>query len=276
VQDSNDGTLAAQIAARTWYHTIELAPGVVTPGWFDTRAVLPKLPFPASLAGKRCLDVGTFDGFWAFSMEARGATDVTAIDILDPDRWDWPVNATAEQHAAMGTRKGKGEGFLVAHEALGSAVQRLELSAYDLDPEVHGMFDFVYVGSLLLHLRDPVRALESVRRVCQGQLLLCDAIDRRLTVMHPRAAIAHLDGVGRPWWWKPNAQGLRAMVRAGGFAEVREPVRVAMPPGPEATVQQRLGPRAIVRSALSRPGREDLVRRFDGDQHLAILAAPAY
>lgn len=268
--------LAGRIAGRSWYHTIELAPGVVTPGWFDTRAVIDQLPFPASLAGKRCLDVGTFDGFWAFSMEARGAQDVTAIDILDPDRWDWPSNATAEQRAVMGERKGLGEGFQIAHEALGSAVQRHELSAYDLDPEVHGMFDFVYVGSLLLHLRDPVRALEAVRRVCGGQLLLCDAIDRRLTLMHPRAAIAHLDGVGRPWWWKPNAQGLRAMVRAAGFTELQDPVRVAMPPGPEATVQQRLGPRAILRSTLSRPGREDLVRRFDGDQHLGILARPAY
>ena len=57
---------------------------MVTPGWFDTRAVAPKLPFPERSTGKRCLDIGTFDGFWAFEMERRGADEVLAIDLLDP------------------------------------------------------------------------------------------------------------------------------------------------------------------------------------------------
>src|SRR5919201_5774181 len=88
--------LRAHIAGREWYHTIELAPGVVTPGWFDTRKVVGRLPLPASLAGMWCLDIGTFDGFWAFEMERRGAEEVLAIDILDPLRWDWPVNSEQE------------------------------------------------------------------------------------------------------------------------------------------------------------------------------------
>ena len=58
--------MRADVAEQEWYHTLELAPGVVTPGWFDTREVPQRLPIPASLAGRRCLDVGTFDGFWAF------------------------------------------------------------------------------------------------------------------------------------------------------------------------------------------------------------------
>ena len=83
--------LRAEIDALEWYHTIEIAPGVETPGWFDTRSVLSQIPFPDDLRSKRCLDVGTFDGFWAFEMERRGADDVVAIDVLDPDKWDWPV-----------------------------------------------------------------------------------------------------------------------------------------------------------------------------------------
>src|SRR5207302_8951216 len=129
----------------------ELAPGVTTPGWFDTRPVTDKCGFPESLAGRRCLDVGTFDGFWAFELERRGATEVVAIDILDPRQWDWPVNAEAETLEALARRKGRGEGFEVARQALSSSVKRLELSVYDLDPATVGQFDFVYVGSLLLH-----------------------------------------------------------------------------------------------------------------------------
>src|SRR4051812_28824140 len=74
-------------------HTMELAPGVVTPGWFDTRGVVPLLPLPGSLQGSRCLDIATFDGFWAFELERRGAAEVLAIDILDPFAWDWPANS---------------------------------------------------------------------------------------------------------------------------------------------------------------------------------------
>ncbi len=164
---------------------------------------------------------------------------------------------------------------MLAHGALDSAVKRLELSAYDLDPAVHGTFDFVYVGSLLLHLRDPVAALVGAYvSVCRGRLLLCDAVDRRLSFMHPRLPIAHLDGVGRPWWWLPNEQGLRAMVRAAGFSEVSKPVRLAIPAGPDAS-GARVGPRAVARALRSRPVRQELRRRSFGDPHYAILAEPA-
>ncbi|MCW2544949.1 MAG: hypothetical protein JWM40_2501, partial [Frankiales bacterium] len=63
-----------------WYHTIDVAPGVATPGFVDVRPFLARA-LPASLAGKRCLDVGTFDGFCAFGMEDRGAGSVVGIDV---------------------------------------------------------------------------------------------------------------------------------------------------------------------------------------------------
>lgn len=44
----------------TWYHTLDLPSGP-TPGEYDLRSTVAKLPFPPSLAGRRCLDVGTHD-----------------------------------------------------------------------------------------------------------------------------------------------------------------------------------------------------------------------
>ena len=78
--------------ARTWYHTIDLPDGSSTPGYFDTRAAPPYVVWPDALRGGRCLDVGTFDGFWAFEMERRGAAEVVAIDVDDPTRYDWPYD----------------------------------------------------------------------------------------------------------------------------------------------------------------------------------------
>src|SRR5438067_6151311 len=65
-----------------WYHSIDVAPGVTTKGMFDNRHALSIIPFP-DLRGKRCLDVGTHDGFVALHMERQGASEVVAIDLPD-------------------------------------------------------------------------------------------------------------------------------------------------------------------------------------------------
>ena len=114
--------LRREVAKHDWYHTIELAPGVVTAGWFDTRQVVDRIPFPRSLEGKRGLDVGSFDGFWAFEMARRGAREVVAIDLLDPSLCDWPPGSDGAVLDAMARRKATGEGFLLAHDVLGSSV----------------------------------------------------------------------------------------------------------------------------------------------------------
>ncbi len=217
---------------RSWYHTLELAPGLVTPGWFDLRTVAPAV-LPASLTGRRCLDVGTFDGFWAFEMERRGAREVVAVDIVDPLAWDWPVTSGSALVQILEDRKQGGAGFDIAAEALGSAVRYLESSVYDLDPDRHGRFDFVFMGSLLLHLRDPIRALERLRAVCHpdGVVATMDAVDPTLTRLFPRRALATFDGDGRPWWWLPNLAAYERMVRSAGLAPLAPATPIRLPSG---------------------------------------------
>ena len=255
---------------REWYHTIELAPGVVTPGWFDHRPIVPELPFPDSLAGKRCLDIATFDGFWAFEMERRGADEVVAVDILDPRAWDWPAGSESEVIEALERRKEGGRGFRVASGAVGSAASYLECSVYDLDPEEHGQFDFVYLGSLLMHLRDPIRALERIRAVCRGRLLIVDNINLFLTLLLRRSPAAYLDGLGRPWWWKVNLAGFVRMVEVAGFRLALPPRRVYIPAGAGHPVVP------FGRELLRNPeARHFMITRLKGDPHAAILAEPA-
>ena len=267
VADPSD--LRAEVAGREWYHTLELAPGVVTPGWFDLRPAAARVPLPASLHGKRCLDVGTFDGFWAYEMERRGAAEVVAVDVRDPDAWDWPPNSDPAVVAALGARKREGHGFDLAHRALRSRVRFLERSIYDLDPEEIGRFDVVYLGSLLLHLRDPVLALDRVRRVCSGRLLLVDTIELTMSLAFPRRPVARLDGNGRPWWWQANVAGLVRMVEAAGFRVVSGPRFVVFRRGAGQPV--RWAPKAL---ASSRTARRELAVALAGDPHAAILAAP--
>ncbi|MGH2923394.1 MAG: hypothetical protein ACRDKH_05125 [Solirubrobacterales bacterium] len=56
-------TASSEIEAMRWYHTIELADGTVTPGEYDLRPVMERLPMPDSLQGMRCIDVGSRDGY---------------------------------------------------------------------------------------------------------------------------------------------------------------------------------------------------------------------
>ncbi len=261
--------LAGRVAARQWYHTIELAPGIVTPGYFDTRPIVGRLPLPARLDGMRCLDIGTFDGFWAFELERRGAAEVVAADILDERRWDWPAVVDPVDYAAITERKGGGDGFAIAAEALGSQVRRLDLSVYDLDPAVHGMFDLVYIGSLLLHLRDPIGALERVRAVTRGHLVSVDAFSVALTVSGPWRATLRLEPGGRPYWLKPSLRGLREVIARAGFAIESGPSPFLMPPG-RGHPRPELRPYAV----RTRAARNVLFCSRFGDPHAAVLARP--
>jgi tRNA (mo5U34)-methyltransferase len=260
--------LSAQVAALQWYHTLELAPGVVTPGWFDLRTVVEGIPLPPSLEGRRCLDVGTFDGFWAFEMERRGAEEVVAIDVNEPDRWDWPVGSDPDTVAAIARRKAGGVGFEIARRELGSSVRRIERSVYDLD-ESDGSFDLVYLGSLLVHLRDPVKALERVRSVCDGTLIVVDGVDLLLSLLFRRRPLARLDARGRPWWWYANDAGLARMIESAGFEVIDGPRRIYMPPGPGQPVA-RFRP-GLLRTA---EGRHALVVGWRGDPQAIFVARP--
>jgi tRNA (mo5U34)-methyltransferase len=210
-------SLAERVASASWYQSLRLPGGIVTPGQFDTLAELARVPFPASLEGKRCLDVGTADGFWAFEMERRGAAEVVAVDVGNPARWDWPGNTDRERRIEYDHERAPLDGFDIAREALGSSVQRRDLTVYELAPEVVGEFDFAFMGSLLLHLRDPVAALASIGGVLRGELLSVDALSPPLTLLHPVQPLARLEANGWPLWWAMNLRAYRRVFDAAGL-----------------------------------------------------------
>lgn len=215
-----------------WYHTMQLRPGVVTPGWFDLRSILDRLPWP-EVSGRRCLDVGTYDGQLAFELERRGASEVVATDVASHEDWDFPPDVRAGGVELLRRIAGtKGRGFEIAARALGSRVRRVFASVYDLSPDRHGTFDVVVCGSLLLHLRDPFRALEAMRSVCSGVLLSSEQIDVALTLAHRRRPLTSLSGLATVQWHVPNLAGHRRMVAAAGFSVERVVRPFAIPFGP--------------------------------------------
>lgn len=212
------GDLEQRVLSTTWYHTIELPGGVTTPGQYDHRELVPRYGLPSDLAGKRALDVATFNGFWAFELERRGAL-VTAIDLDDPWEWDYP-DPVRRQFAGAPDLGTINAGFNIAHQALGSSVERRAISVYKLDPEEIGIFDFVHCGDLLLHLRDPLAALERIRSVTGGQLLLADGIDADAPRGRYGPTIQYMGGWDDLLWWVPSLDALAQLTIDAGFREV--------------------------------------------------------
>lgn len=212
-----DSTQEAQRLIAThphWYHQIEVAPGVVTPGVNESQMILDALRLPDRLDGMRVLDIGARDGYFSFECERRGASEVVAIDYLDP----------AET------------GFPIARELVGSKVEMQQANVYDLSAENFGTFDLILFLGVLYHLRDPMLALDRIADVSSGNLIVeTQAIDDALLVgpgEFKRLADLSPDLERIPLMqfypggalnedpsnvWAPNQACLRAMLEETGF-----------------------------------------------------------
>jgi tRNA (mo5U34)-methyltransferase len=229
-----------------WWHVIDLPDGSITPGGWDLRETATRIPWP-DLSGKRCLDVGTADGFWAFEMEKRGATDVLATDLPTPFQ------------ARARTR------FEHARNALGSSVRYEEADVLD----VEGEYDVVFAGYVLQMVRDPVGVLAHLRSVCRGRLLLLETISLPLGVFP--APLARLDARrdGREWFVF-NRRGLRKAVELAGWNVEEQTGVLRDKAGPLAVAQKasqswryRLGARG--RSSALRAAPTGTTTRLFGD-----------
>jgi len=192
-----------------WFHQMELAPGLITPGWSNPR--LDKMPhygLPGSMWGMRVLDVGCAEGFFSFEAERRGAREIVAIDSF-PDS----------------IRR-----FNICRNALGSKATGYLTNVYDLNRKTFGTFDVVMFYGVLYHLRHPLLALEKILDVCTGTMLMQTA-----TYEEPAAgqvALAKFNPFGMPSglnkenfdptvFWLPNNLCVKAMVESVGFEDAQ-------------------------------------------------------
>jgi tRNA (mo5U34)-methyltransferase len=205
----------SRIRGVTWYHTIDLGDGIVTPGVFNYMPLVSLCPFPEDMSGMRALDIATYDGFWAFEMERRGAevvgTDVGRVGDLDippPAR----ARMTPEELDAP-----TGQAFRLAHEIRKSRVRREICNVYDLSPErMGGKFDVVFCGHLLTDVQNPFRALERVRSVVGGYAILLDCFNPFVPHLHMLYKATAQDRT----WWAFSFTAMERMISDAGFSKV--------------------------------------------------------
>jgi len=216
-----------------WFHSIDLGGGVVTPGREGaTAAKLERIGLPESLAGRTVLDVGAWDGFFAFEAERRGAERVLATD--------W--------YCWSGPGWGSKRGFDYARERLGSQVEDHEIDVLDLSPEaLGGQFDVVLFLGVLYHMRHPLLALERVASVTHELAIIETEVSHLLT--RKPAVRYYLEGDD---WCAPTLTACRAMLADVGFRRVSVHHRYSAPERIARAIKWRLRKGRRLRDSLGR------------------------
>jgi len=194
-----------ELAAKGWYHSFELPDGAFIDGFMTVaqqKRRYAQFPIPDDLAGKRLLDIGSWDGWFSFEAERHGAA-VTAIDCVELPS------------------------FLDIHARLNSKVDYRIMDFYELPDAGLGKFDIVFYLGVLYHVRHPLLSLEIVcaltRDIAIVDSFVTDPDDwQDHTDDIPTMEFYELDELGNQFgnWVGPTVQCLLAMCRAAGFARV--------------------------------------------------------
>jgi tRNA (mo5U34)-methyltransferase len=201
---SDVGAIQREVDALRWYHAIDLGNGIKTPGIFDAAAKLDRYGIP-DLHGKTVLDVGSWDGFFSFEAERRGAERVLATDSFVWTGQTW----------------GSKQGFELARRVKGSKVEDQTIDVLELAPERVGEFDVVLFLGVLYHMRHPQLAIDHVASICRERIILETHVDL-LHMRRPAMALYRKDELDADGtnWCGPNLPALQVMLENAGFPRV--------------------------------------------------------
>lgn len=202
----NPEELRTRVEQLTWYHSIDLGNGIITPGRGDDKKRSEWQKLPPSFEGKTVLDVGAFDGFFSFEAERRGAKRVLATDSY----------AWSESHHWSSKQS-----FDLAKTALNSKVEDMIIDVLELTPERVGMFDIVLFLGVLYHMKYPLLALERVASVTREMIVIETLVDL-LHYSQPAMAFYPDDEMfgDATNWHGLNPAAVKAMLREVGFNRV--------------------------------------------------------
>jgi SAM-dependent methyltransferase len=170
-----------------FYHCMDIPGHGEVLGQWDLRGheatYLGKVPF----YGKSVLEIGTASGHLGFWMEGQGAA-VTCFDLDPSQEWDIVEFAGHDPVKIMRSRKEAirliNNGWWFNHNRLKSRNQVVYGTVYELD-KLPGTFDIVTVNSVLLHLRDPFRALVQAAARTHDQIVVTDLSEQHFTRKPP-------------------------------------------------------------------------------------------
>jgi hypothetical protein len=217
-------------SACSFYHTTEI-PGLgVFKGQWDLRGRESVYLGGVEFAGKSVLEIGTASGHLCFWMEEQGA-ELTGLDLDARQAWDLVTHDGANHEAQARERYETidriNNSWWFSHAHRKSRARCIYRSIYDLGPNI-GTFDIVTLCSVLLHLRDPIRAIELACARSRFEIVITDVSERQFVGHKPQLwneiclhFIPRADRKGAidAWYYLPSAL-VAEVVKIFGFPNI--------------------------------------------------------
>jgi tRNA (mo5U34)-methyltransferase len=192
-----------QLLRKKNYHSLTLPDGTQIPGLIPAEALEQRIrafPIPASLEGRRVLDVGAASGWNSIEMARRGAS-VMAIDCVDFEE------------------------LRTAQELFDLNIDYRILDVDELDRETVGDFDYVLFLGVLYHLRHPLLALEKMCALTRQAAFVESFVTDVEGSLNEACSLEfyETDQLGGQIdnWFGPTANCLVALCRSAGFVRVK-------------------------------------------------------
>ena len=198
---------ARELMTVPWHHSIQLFPNLVTNGSKST-GLLEKersaILGPLDLAGREVLDIGSWNGYFAFEAKRAGATRVIASDSLC---WHLPVFRGRET-------------FDLARECLDLDIETKVIDPTELPGDLAPVDVVLFLG-VFYHMHDPIAVLKSAGELARDVLVIEThqdllTLDRPGMVFYPRDT---LNG-DHSNWWGPNPECMFELLESIGWPRV--------------------------------------------------------
>ncbi len=152
-----------------FYHSMDLPQVGSISGYWDLRGRFADYIAHTPIEGRTFLDVGTATGFLSFEAEKCGAS-VTSFDADGPERYEYVPGNTSDDPASYLRLR---NGYTFSHELLGSKANLILGDIYSMSQRVQP-HDVVLVGQILVHLRDPLSALQQAAAASRDILIITE------------------------------------------------------------------------------------------------------
>lgn len=211
VVDSARDMLRAQAremaAAVYWHHSIQLFPDFTVKGGKSSETLeleRTRILELIELGNRSVLDIGSWNGYFAFEAKRLGAAEVVASDS-----YTW-------RNADLRGR----ETFELARACLGLDVRAVEIDPTELPGALRPVDVVLFLG-VFYHLFDPIDVLDRVAKLAKDVLVLethedLQYVGKPAMAFYPRAELNQDDTN----WWAPNPECMFELLKAKGFATV--------------------------------------------------------
>jgi tRNA (mo5U34)-methyltransferase len=198
---------AKQLASIYWHHSIRLFPDLLTKGGKSEsllEAERAAILGPLDLSGREVLDIGSWNGYFAFEAKRAGAARVIASDSLC---WSLPMFRGRET-------------FDLARECLGLDIETKTIDPTELPGDIAPVDVVLFLG-VFYHMHDPIAVLKATAALAREALVIethQDLLDlaRPGMAFYPRATLYGDESN----WWGPNPECMFELLESIGWPQV--------------------------------------------------------